>query len=66
MCIEDVGDSLERELRSRNTNELRYDKTDGGKHGLTAVFEFGFTEPADPFGCPLLLCFWEEREKIAG
>ena len=55
MSIEDVGDCLEGELRSWDTNEFGYDKSDGSEHGLTAVFEFGFTEPVDPFGCPLFI-----------
>lgn len=53
MCIEDIGYGLERELRTGDTNEFGHDETDGGKHGLSAVFELGLTEPVEPFGCSL-------------
>ncbi len=43
MSVKDVGDGLEGELRSWDANEFGNDNSDGGEHGLTAVFELGFT-----------------------
>jgi len=54
VSVKDVGDGLEGELRSWDANKFGNDESDGGEHGLTAVFELGFTEPVHPFGCPLL------------
>ena len=55
MGINDFGDGLEGELFTGDTDEFGDDESDNSKHGLTAVFEFGFTEPVEPLGSALLL-----------
>lgn len=49
MCIDDVGDALERELFSGDTEEFGGYKTNSGKHSSTTVLELGLTEPWEPF-----------------
>ena len=48
MCVDDVGDTLEGELLSGDTHELRHDYTDRGEHGRAAVLKLGLAEPGEP------------------
>ncbi|VEU34077.1 unnamed protein product [Pseudo-nitzschia multistriata] len=50
VCIDDIGDGVEAELLTRNSDEFGNNETDGCQHGSTSVLQFGLTVPWDPFG----------------
>jgi hypothetical protein len=55
MGIDNLRDSFERELLSRNTHELRNNESNSGQHCSTPMLQFGLTEPWKPFRGTLVI-----------